>query len=559
MIHYSDLSLRSKITIVMESLMVLLCIVLCFSIIIFFSNGYEKEANKLADQWTNVIVVNINQTWTDIYDKVLRSTTDYQFSNVVSNPDLTTIDKKVALQSDITSILSSSSIVENVYFLSDKDEILCSFDDFFINQDLLLRVDDLKDIQGISVLPEMKSPFRRTGHVVPIIIPFSNINNSSYVGIAQSGTTDVYLVILVSAEKMRAGFQEITSKEMSIDVQFYFNGMPILNDVDLNVSSDYISTRKDCMIEGLDIQVDLNKETLFTGKDSVIAFSIISTVIIVIISGLLISLIAKRLMSPFANISRMLDQMKDGSYKFDVKPRYHDESGILIESLNDMYGQLMDNLEKIKYEEKQKFLYMSQMLTEQINPHFIYNTLEIINMEIIAGNIATASEMVSSFSSFLRYSLNKGDFMIKLSDEIKQAETYMKIMNFRLNGIISFSISCPDAIQGIEIPKLILQPLVENSIKHGFDSLSHGGFIDPRISILISCTENILTINVSDNGQGIDIEKAEKAMNKESDKKSFGLNNIATRLRIFDGACKIEFRSIPYFNNEVVITLHLPS
>ena len=558
MVHYSDLSLKTKITLVMESMMTLLCIILCFSTILFFSKSYEKEADRLASQWTNVIAANINQTWKDIYNKILFATTDDTFSNLVINQKLSFMDKKVAFQPKINAIMSSSYIVDNAYFLTDKGEVLSSFDDYIINPSAFLSLDDLENVKGITMLKEMRSPFRRTSTAIPVVIPFSALNGSNYIGITQDGQAQIYLIVLLSTERIKQSLKETTSDEMDIMIQFYFRDYPLF--VDLNkYDTSYITVRGSCDIKELQLDIHIKKSSLFTGKSMVITFSIATTLVIVFISAFLISLISKRLMAPFTTITRMLERMKYNTYKFDVKPKYRDESGALITSINDMYGKLMENLEKVKYEEKEKFLYMSQMLTEQINPHFIYNTLEIINMEIINGNMATASEMVSSFSSFLRYSLNQGSFMIKLSDEIKQAENYMKIMNFRLNGIISFSISCSPELYTIEIPKLILQPLVENAIKHGFNSLTHDCFIDPQISVHISLRENILTIVVSDNGQGIDIEKAERVMNKESEKKSFGLNNIATRLQLFDSSCKIEFTSIPFFSNEVIIKLHVPS
>lgn len=557
MIHYSDLSLRSKITIVMESMMILLCIILCVATILFFSRIYEKETDKLAKQWTNVIAVNIDQTWNDIYSKVIKTTTGNNFLNIVIDDSLSQIDKKIDLQSDIMSILSSSVIIDNVYFVSGKNEVLCSFDDFVMNPSILLSSEELADIKGVTVLPESRSPFKRNGTVVPVVVPFNTVNDSNYIGINQSGNSRMYLVILLSTSRMKDSFKEILSSELNISIQLYFDGEPILVDLNQYDDSDYISRKAQCNINGLEVDIKFDKGLLFSEKRAVIAFSVISMAVIVLISGILISIISKRLMAPFSTITKMLDRMKHNTYKFDVQPKYRDESGALIESINDMYKELMDNLDRIKYEEKQKFQYMSQMLTEQINPHFIYNTLEIINMEIINGNLTTASEMVSSFSMFLRYSLNQGSYMISLGDEIRQAENYMKIMNFRLNGIISLSVTCDEDLYSVQIPKLILQPLIENAIKHGFGSFANDEFIDPRINVEVSCSGNILNMTVSDNGQGIDIEKARRAMTAEGGEKSFGLSNIYTRLQLFDHRCDVSFSSIPYFKNDVTLSIYI--
>ena len=129
-------------------------------------------------------------------------------------------------------------------------------------------------------------------------------------------------------------------------------------------------------------------------------------------------------------------------------------------------------------------------------------------------------------------------------------------MNYRLNGVIEFRVNVLDDCRDILIPKSILQPLVENSIKHGFDNLNSSMLFNPFIEVSIKKEEDVLIISVVDNGIGIDIEKANASIAGD-DNKQVGLANISKRLKMFDKDCIISFYSIPYFSNEVKIEIHL--
>ena len=133
-----------------------------------------------------------------------------------------------------------------------------------------------------------------------------------------------------------------------------------------------------------------------------------------------------------------------------------------------MYRTLLLQMEQIKREEEEKYRYHSQMLTEQINPHFIYNTLEIINMEVHKEQYERASNMIQAFAAFLRYSLNQGEDTTTLDREVDHIRKYLMIMNTRLDARIILTCDYPPSLGEYRIPKSILLPLVENSIRHGF-------------------------------------------------------------------------------------------
>ena len=288
----------------------------------------------------------------------------------------------------------------------------------------------------------------------------------------------------------------------------------------------------------------------------IIAISLTCLIAIAAIGIVSIRRISRFLTNPLNLMMRMIDEMKAYSYTNPVSPRFHDETGKLIDALNDMYSTIWEQTERIRDEEKQKYRYLSAMLTEQINPHFLYNTLETINMEIRGGKEQDASLMITDLAQFLRPLLNHGEPTITLAEELMNAEAYARIMNRRLNRKVRLDTHLDKDIEGLSVPKSILQPLVENSIKHGFSSLSpENGITDPEITICIERKDRILYISVSDNGSGIDAEKVSQAIQESEETPHVGLKNVYERLKLHFGNADLSVTSYPYFENTIRIEI----
>ncbi|MGN0906172.1 MAG: sensor histidine kinase [Bullifex sp.] len=552
---YSDLKIQHKISIVMGLILMVLCLLLCLITLTIFTEYYKEESRDIATQWARVSARNIDQHLNEIYDRILKTTVNRDFVSAITDPDVSLLRKRVDLQTDLSQIKNSSAMISSVFFITDREEMIASFDDIPIPGNDDFSYDSLSGIRGVSILSERQSPFMNGVSVIPYVIPYRLISGSSYLGITNDEAPNLILVVLLSADRVRYELEESTSRAINLVPQLYFQGERIFPE--RSAGNDAYVTRVSCSMGGLVLEVSIDLSSLSTMQNKVFLLSITGAVLLAVLGVCIINVTARHLMLPFGRITAMMNRMKANTYDFDVTPRYRDESGELIRGLNDMYSQLLDNMERIKREEEEKFTYLSQMLTEQINPHFTYNTLEMINMEILSGNLDTASDMVSAFSLFLRYSLNHGQYLIPVSNELSQVENYMKIMNYRLNGVIDFIISCPDEIKGHSIPKSILQPLAENSIRHGFDSLRGEGFINPTIEISLVTEGDRVKLTVADNGSGIDINKAERAMMEDDSEGHVGLSNIRRRLALFDPDSSIRFSAIPYYRNEVILEFSL--
>jgi two-component system, sensor histidine kinase YesM len=216
-----------------------------------------------------------------------------------------------------------------------------------------------------------------------------------------------------------------------------------------------------------------------------------------------------------------------------------DEITELGMSFNIMIGKIRDLLDsKIKEQETLKKAEL-RALQSQINPHFLYNTLDTIIWMAEAKKTDQIVEVVSALSNFFRISLSKGQDWITIAEEVERVRSYLIIQKIRYRDIMDFKIEVDERVAGNTVLKLILQPLVENAIYHGIKSKREGGTIYVRAR---SNGANEVLLEVEDNGIGFSPDKlaqiqAELADNSGEFKQDsgFGIGNVNHRLRLYYG------------------------
>lgn len=215
---------------------------------------------------------------------------------------------------------------------------------------------------------------------------------------------------------------------------------------------------------------------------------------------------------------------------------YRDEISQLERHFNALFGQidtllqqqfaLGQQVEKSKYE----------LLRAQINPHFLYNTLDFINLMSIKKDVPEISEVIYSLARFYKLSLNHGESTISVAGELQQIQAYLDIQNHRFQIPIHLSVNVDAALLSVAMPNLILQPLVENAVLHGIQKGSAGtGVI--RISAQQTATQMILSIE--DNGIGCDTNILNNLLApcSFSTSKHYGIRNVHRRLQLSCGDC----------------------
>jgi len=196
-------------------------------------------------------------------------------------------------------------------------------------------------------------------------------------------------------------------------------------------------------------------------------------------------------------------------------------------------------------------------LRSQINPHFLYNTLELIRADAIAGKIDQISSITVSMGKFYRYSI-KGSPIVPLSKELDYVHAYLNIQKKRFEGRIATIYNIDREANSVLIPKMLLQPLVENSIVHGLEPSGENAF---TLFITASFKNQILVVTVRDTGIGIEPEQLQTIRaqldSPESTDEKIGLANVAARLRLqYGNACKFDISSIP--GKGTCISLQIP-
>lgn len=290
----------------------------------------------------------------------------------------------------------------------------------------------------------------------------------------------------------------------------------------------------------------------------VILHNILIISIVVFILSVVFSILCTSTVT--APIQRLVDKMKSASAgKLDISVSYssNDELAVLYNQFTLMMQKIQTLLNDIYEEQNAKQKMEVQLLQSQINPHFLYNTLNTIKSLIELDMKETAVKAVSAMSTFYRNSLSKGQFIIPLRQELILTEQYLYIQNLRYMDFVDYEITYESSWEdhGAEIPKLTIQPVVENIFVHGLtNQMCH-------IHLNVSIKNNTIYISISDNGSGIPREKLTELNRSIRDFKtarySFGLPSINHRISLLYGEnYGLTIKSSP--ENGTTVTIAIP-
>lgn len=205
----------------------------------------------------------------------------------------------------------------------------------------------------------------------------------------------------------------------------------------------------------------------------------------------------------------------------------------LDNSFKALIGRIDDLKDKLIYEKEEQRKSELQALQNQINPHFLYNTLDSILALIDKNKNMEAEEMIVALSRFFRISISKGKNIITLKKEIEHANNYLLIQKLRFGDAFDYSFDVEDDILNVDVVKLILQPIIENSINHGLKEGEKG-----TIKVKGYKKDGFIILSISDNGYGMLEETRialENSLKDESETKGVGLKNVYLRLRVYYG------------------------
>lgn len=273
----------------------------------------------------------------------------------------------------------------------------------------------------------------------------------------------------------------------------------------------------------------------------------LSAVLGLFFSGFFTTIITR----PLRHLSEAARRISSGDFNIeDVPVLCEDEIGILTRAFNEMKNAVHKDIETLRekeelsarfHEEELKNIHMEKLLKEaqylalqsQINPHFLFNTLNVISRAVVYEDAKVTTTLIRNLADLFRYNLNHLDNFTTLEEELNIVDKYIYIQKYRFRERIRYRVTGRTDCQDAQVPSMILQPLVENSIIHGIESLEYGG----NICVNLALRGGLLCIRVCDNGVGIEkdiLERIQRGdiMEHTGHTTAIGLSNIIKRVKL---------------------------
>lgn len=268
----------------------------------------------------------------------------------------------------------------------------------------------------------------------------------------------------------------------------------------------------------------------------------------------LITFLTKSITNPLQILARAANQVAGGNLDTElVQVQSMDEVGIVSSAFNKMLINIREYIERIKEsmekerEMKEKELMMETHLKDaqlkylqaQINPHFLFNTLNAGAQLAMMEEADRTYQYIQNVAQFFRYNVKKNNESVSLRDEIELVDNYIYILNVRFSGEIHFEKKIDQSLTNIQVPSMLLQPIVENSVNYGIRDIDWMGLIQ----LSVYRQDDVVCISIKDNGVGMEQEKIDKILSSElrntdvgTDSNGVGLDNVIRRLKLFFGS-----------------------
>lgn len=268
--------------------------------------------------------------------------------------------------------------------------------------------------------------------------------------------------------------------------------------------------------------------------------------------------ISDKISNPIKSLDGSVREIESGNLDVEIVPSGSYEVEHLGKSIKNMLGRIKVLMSDLVAEHNAKRKSEFDTLQSQINPHFLYNTLDIIVWMIENENSDKAVNIVTALAKFFRISLSKGKNIITVKDEVEHVRNYLMIQNMRFKNRFEYSIDVDEEVLSYSSLKLMLQPLVENAIYHGMEFMDGDGEIDVKVFK----EDDSLYFTITDNGLGMSEDMVETLLSKDfvpSKKGSgIGVKNVNERIKLYFGSeYGLKVESEP--DEGTKITIHLPA
>ena len=517
-------------------------IVILFIMMIAFLSVNFKVIENLENKKNTQKLLQVLEKQFSVYDSELENlSTDEDIIRLLSGGDNSKLSK---VNQTLYSFVNAQNLKAN-FILLDKDLHIISSNLFEGNKELFLES---------RVLEKVKSAPLNHTYITPSRMNYDYEQESSLIfahAIMDGKETVGYLFFDVLSKDfeylfMRSPIDSIVLTDRYDHIIFYTGK----RNADLTLKypadkyMDTFSKDSDIDINGTRYQGHINtfidgQFTLYTiiSKEIQrrsfyygILFIILSALIMLFMIPYITKRISEKNVSAIEELIILTDKMSKGN-KVD-NPIIFEEFNILLSSFDKILSEKETLLKNNSELSERKRIMEIKQLEEQFNPHFLFNILETLKYQIMIDK-EKAVEMVLAFAGLMRYSIYYGSTVVALGTDIEYINDYLMLQKLRYNRRLTYSIDIPDELQECLIPKLLLQPIVENSLSHGLIDTIH-------IKIAAKHKDDILIISVEDNGKGIDIANLQvlrDSLEKESIyKEHIGLYNSHRVIKLLYGS-----------------------
>ena len=571
---YQDLNLQSKFTLV---LLMIVAIPAIASFFFFYGKAYDmivsytirqeqdrsaETAPLIEESIQKIVDVSDEISSLDFYQTLFKNTITGTFSELADSPDAAAFPPKIRELIADTPVTNVKVYLEIPKEPSDMNALLVNEN----LKDTFLSLDQVRGTYWYGIF--------RGSRVSQLFCPSfylgakeqKTYGDQAYIThasvIYDSGTYDAYIAVYYSGDE----FQQILSENLTLDgsVSYIMNERNNLVSASSNSLAgiywlDYDKIMESYMSSNSFIEQDILGQTVYVGfyrikqpgwfmvtvlpsrplikQSNLLMFQFLSIYIAVL---LLAFLLASTLSNSITGrISSVISQMRTVRHGPPVpmdSPTAHDEIGDLIDTYNYMTRKMNQLMEKQAQAAEDLRIAEFNSLQAQINPHFLYNTMDMINWMAQQGRTSEVCNAVQSLSRFYKLTLSRKKGISTIAKEEEHVSIYVHLQNMRYHDSISFISDIPDELMEYQIPKLTLQPVIENSILHGIlEKPSKSGTI-----VLTGWMENgDIVLLISDDGVGISPDKLPVILSGEGTSISGGTNiaiyNTHRRLQVLYG------------------------
>lgn len=434
------------------------------------------------------------------------------------------------------------------------------FDDYLLIRDRSTAFEDTEMYrhmqshpeQTVAWFPAMPSPLYQSGEMVIPVVYRQRIANREIYFIAQLSQTAVadYLhrayTTLDDAFIVDASGATVLPGKLDMDlvIRGFESAAPDQSSQRIALDGQqYLAAHASVAASGWQIYLLTPVAELMGSLYQLRVFLIVETFILLLLCATVILRSAHRMTASLEELADTMSAAANEDYRVEFYHPYHDEIGQLADSYNKMLSQIRRHIqaleeEKRRVQEVQRQKRKAELLAlqSQINPHFLYNTLNMITWQAVDLGAEDISVISAALGKYFRISLSRGKEIIPLGDEMEHVKSYLEIQKIRYKSKLSYSIELAEDLTAIPVIKLILQPLVENALYHGIKPRKSGGCI----WVFARSSGQTLTLTVEDDGVGIEPEKldylnAQLADGAVDGTSGYGIYNVNSRLQLYYG------------------------